>query len=184
MNHLLSSWRKLASDSVVEGILDRVNAKPGTGTEWIVNNYRGRSLDEMVTAALTRWRGSFIASSNIRAYLEGREMAPAYRNDPDYFILAEVLREALVRAPALGAVTWRLEAGEPLPGQSLDWRIKAVATHRRHAEEFRYSLMLDHATMYEVPARAKGLWFPDRLEAVVTGHFTVESMEAGVAVLR
>lgn len=180
MNHLRAQWRT-ASDSRVQEVFDRTHKPRTDGAMDLYLAMRDKSWDDTLAQALTYWRGSFIASSNIRAYIEGRPVAPAYQTDFYLTFNAEIIKTALATAPALGRETWRIEAGVPTAGQTLHWPIKAVAASRRLAEEYRRTLMLNEATMYVLPDSARGVWYPDRLEAIVSGSFRVESLEAGEA---
>lgn len=181
MRHLLVQWRTAAGDSRVQEVFDRVHKPRRDGAMDYDLPKRDRPWDETLDQALTYWRGSFMASSNIRAYIEGRPVAPAYQGDFWLTFNAEIIKVALATAPALGRETWRIEAGVPTAGQTLYWPIKAVAASRRLAEEYRRTLMLNEATMYALPDSARGVWYPDRMEAIVSGSFRVESLEAGEA---
>jgi hypothetical protein len=167
--------------AIVDRILaEHPNFASGTYAGEQAARWRGVTNEAALAQTMTFWRSGFANSSNVRALLDGREMAPAFRHDFFPYFAAEVLKQNLTNAPALNQDTWRMEMGKPAVGSGIDWVARAVAGSRGQAEEFRSSLIDDRygVTVYHLPADARGLWYPDQpahQEAIVQGNFAVTS---------
>ena len=179
--HLRQAWGKLHTAGSVQEVVERmmrVNPvdldRQNHQTDQI-KRAMALSWGEAVTRAMDAWRSDFSWSSNMRAYLEGRAVAPAYTNNWVLQFYSEVIREEMKRP--LGRETWRIEMGQPPVGSTVDWSIKAVATQRSEALGFDGTLTTQQygRSLFRVPARANGVWFPDGREAIVTGSFRVVS---------
>jgi GNAT superfamily N-acetyltransferase len=139
------------------------------------------TADEAAVSAMRMWRGDFAWSSNIRAYLEGREMAPAFKDDKRMKLWAEVLRRAADHGPPMGQETWRIvPGGGRSPGETVRFDAAAVAMERAEAENYRRTFVGgagERATLYRIPAEAQGIAFPDGKEAVVRGDFVIDRVD-------
>lgn len=127
--------------------------------------------------AMRVWRGDFASSSNMRAILEGRDVAPAFKDDKKLFLYAHVIREALARARPLTRTALRIVPGEaPAVGEVIDMKAAAVGFDQAAVEEFRKGFLVggEHPTLYHFPDGTPGLTFPDGQEGIVSGRFEVE----------
>lgn len=138
--------------------------------------------DEETRTAMRVWRGDFSWSTNLRAIIEGREPAPAYKDDRRMAEHARVLDAALDKADDLGEPSLRLVPGKGPPevGGKVSFSIAAVGFRRDWVEDYRKTFLLDLGdtpTLYFLPPETKGIYFPDGQEAIIRGDFLVDSVE-------
>jgi hypothetical protein len=142
--------------------------------------HRQYPRDPEAQTAMRLWRMDFSGSLALSALMEGREPAPAYR-DQRMREYAQALDRALDEAPANDEVAYRIVpgVGPPEVGAPVNLTSAAAGFDRRAVEEYRRTFVYaaDTPTLYIFPPEARGVRFADGQEAIIRGNFVVESVE-------
>ena len=169
-------------------------------------HYRlGHDFPQTLVGAMRLWRSGFQYSSNMRRYLEGKELAPAFQDDTMLKTEALTIREGLRRASPVDIPTYRSTWQQFKVGDEVNMAADSVAFDRYEAEGYTFDDMgIGQAsaakgylpTMLVFPPETKGIRY-DRLdllrrgekkkgaimddyesrEAIVQGRFRVASVE-------